>query len=995
MANIRTFKTAFVGGEVTPELFGRVDLDKEQSGLALCENFVVLPHGPVQNRAGFRFCNAAKLGDAVTRIIGFSFSNTQTFAIELGAGYFRFFSFGQYVLAPGSDIVSNGSFIAGSLTGWTDASSSGSWIDGYVGNGLVLNATPIPGTGGLGNAVADQALTTVAGDVYTVIVTVPTSPYSNTVPVTLAVGSTLGGSDLLSESLLPGLTSYSFSFTAAGTTSYLALTATTPLLSGSIYQAGTGFVSFVSVTGPGTGAAYEVANSYAAADLFNLHYVQSGDIVTFAHPDYPPMELRRYGNQDWTFTPISFATSLTPPSSLTATSSYPSPPGDFPSGYTGATVYTYHYQVTSVNSDGLEESLPSNNASCLNNLAVPGATNTLAWTPPSPPPAYYNIYKGINGGGLGFVAQALGSHTGFSDGNITPDMTQSPPIQDNVLASPGNYPAAVGYYEQRRVFGGTNNDPQSFWATQPGTQSNMNYSLPSQASDRLSVTIAAQRANFIQHIVALLDMVLLTASTEWRVFTASGDALTPSTLTVKAQWQNGASDVQPVVVNNACLYASSQGGHVRALSYEWTLNGYKSDDLCLLARHLFDFDSVLDLAFCRSPYPVLWVVSSSGLLLGLTYLPDQQVMAWHRHSTDGVFESVCAVMEGNVDVLYAVVRRQINGVWSRYVERLDTRAYNGVIENAFFVDCGASYTAPAGTFSLDLVHGTYDCAVTGHGLTNGQSYSFVFSPLTWRGTFTVTIAGTLADVMCSVPGHGLTSGAVVALSFSEPVYDGQYSVTVVDANTFTLYLAISLVTENLTGAVSFTAADPNDGSHVVTVSDANHFSVPVVGGPAAGTVQQVVSSISGLTWLEGAAVSVLADGKVQRGLSVSGGGVLTLTTPASVVQVGLPYTATMETPPQAIAGDPAFGQGRIKAVNVIWARCVDFTGCVVGSAGSKRRVPVGPLQTDSAGNPALANGEFRVKPFGNWNTDGAVVISQVDPLPLTVADLCFEVSVEG
>jgi hypothetical protein len=984
MANIRTFRTSFVGGEVTPELFGRVDVDKEQSGLALCENFVVLPHGPVANRAGFRFCNAAKLGDAVTRIIGFSFSNTQTFAIELGAGYFRFFSFGQYVLQPGADIVSNGTF-AGSTTGWTDGSTSGSSISCLVPDDyLLLNANP--GVGAiLGKAVAAQTLTTVSGAVYTVTVTVPTT-YAG-LNVVLAVGSTSGGSDLLNQTLSPRLLTYQFTFTAAGTSSYLSLTAVTPLLTGAIYEPGVAWVSYVAVNAPSAGAPYEVANSYAAADLMDIHYVQSGDVVTLVHPSYPPMELRRYGNNDWTFVPVSFVSSLQPPTGLTATAQ----------GSGASTTYPQHfgYQVTAVDAQGLEESLPTAIATCVNDLTQQGYDNLISWTAASPVPAYYNVYKSINGGGLGFIAQVLASVTHYMDVNVTPDMVQSPPIEDVVLNSTNNYPASVGYYEQRRVFGGTNNDPESFWATQPGTKSNMNYSLPSQASDRLSVTIAAQRANFIRHIVVLLDMVLLTASTEWRVFTASGNALTPSDLTVKAQWQNGANNVQPAVVNNEAVYASSVGGHMRTLSYEWTLSGYKSTDLCLLARHLFDFHNIVDMAFVRSPYPILWAVSDSGKLLGLTYLPDQQVQAWHQHTTDGFFESVCAVTEGNFDVLYAVVRRQIGGVWSRYVERLDTRAYNGDLSNAYFVDCGASYTAPSGTFGLNLLSSTYQCTVANHGLTNGGSYDLVFSPVNVLGTFAVAFSGSLAVVTCSVTGHGLTSGVELALSFSDPTYNGTFAVTVVGANTFTVSMAAAVATENLSGQVYYPRADANDGTHVVTVTDANHFSVAVTGGQAAGTVQQVVSSVSGLSWLAGSAVSVLADGVVQSGLSVSSGGVLVLASPASVVQVGLPYTSTMQTPPVAVAGDPAFGQGRIKAVNVVWARCVDFTGCLVGSAASSRRVLAAALAVDGNGNPKLANGEFRVKPFGNLNTDAGVVISQANPLPLTVVDLCFEVAVEG
>jgi hypothetical protein len=109
------------------------------------------------------------------------------------------------------------------------------------------------------------------------------------------------------------------------------------------------------------------------------------------------------------------------------------------------------------------------------------------------------------------------------------------------------------------------------------------------------------------------------------------------------------------------------------------------------------------MAFGLAPYPILWAVSTSGQLLGMTYVAEQQVAAWHHHdTTNGAFESVCVVTEtpaGQVsaeDMLYAVVNRTINGVQKRFVERLHTRNF-ATPADAFFVDCGATYSGAATT----------------------------------------------------------------------------------------------------------------------------------------------------------------------------------------------------------------------------------------------------------------------------------------------------------
>jgi hypothetical protein len=167
--------------------------------------------------------------------------------------------------------------------------------------------------------------------------------------------------------------------------------------------------------------------------------------------------------------------------------------------------------------------------------------------------------------------------------------------------------------------------------------------------------------------------------------------------------------VQPVVINNSVLYAASRGGHIRELVYTQNTNGsfgYGNTDVSLLAPHLFDFETVIDMAFQRTPYPTLWVVSSDGRLFGLTYVPDQKVTGWHQHTTDGLFESVTVVTEGNDDAVYVVVKRTINASTKRYVERLHTRQFEA-LEDAFFVDCGLTYSgAPNDTITgLDHLEG--------------------------------------------------------------------------------------------------------------------------------------------------------------------------------------------------------------------------------------------------------------------------------------------------
>lgn len=531
MSSIRTLQRSFAGGEVSPEMFGRIDDSKYQSGLAKCRNFVTKPQGPAENRAGFQFVRAVKDSTKKVRLIPFTYSTTQTMVIEVGAGYFRFHTLGATLM-----------------------------------NG---------------------------------------------------------------------------------------------------------------------GVPYEIANPFAEADLFDLHFVQSADVLTLTHPNYAPRELRRIGALNWQLTTIAFTPAIATPTGV----------GAAPNATD--TTYTYNYVVTAIAADGYSESAASGAVTCTNNLFTTGRWNTISWGAVSGA-SRYNVYK-LQGGLYGYIGQTTG--LSIVDDNIAPDLGKTPPNYETVFSAAGDYPAAVSYFEQRRCFAGTINKPQNIWMTRSGTESAMCYSLPIRDDDRIAFRVAAREANTIRHIVPLTQLLLLTSSAEWRVTSVNSDAITPNTISVRPQSYVGASNVQPVIINNSLIYGAARGGHVRELGYSWQANGFITGDLSLRAAHLFDTFDVVDMTYAKAPQPLVWFISTSGKLLGLTYVPEQQIGAWHQHDTDGVFESCTVVAEGSEDVLYCVVRRTIGGNSVRYVERMASRQFTDQAD-AFFVDCGLTYSgAPATTIS--------------------------------------------------------------------------------------------------------------------------------------------------------------------------------------------------------------------------------------------------------------------------------------------------------
>ena len=896
MPTTRTFFRSFAGGELSPEMFGRLDDVKFQTGAAKLLNFIATPQGPAENRPGTRFVKAVKDSTKKTRIIPFTYSTTQTMVLEFGNGYIRFHT------------------NAATLQVGTPAAYSGA------------------------TAYTVGSLVSYLGNNYYCI--------------------------LASTGNLPTNTTYWYLIPSS---------------------------------------AYEIPSPYQEADLFGLHYVQSGDVLTIVHPNYAPRELRRLGATTWVLSTILFASPIPAPAAPTVTANrgigvnisaitqanpavitvvaaHQFALGDpinisgvvgmtqingwftvsditpstelklhvyatgvdvdstaFTAYASGGTVQygnqtndlINYYKLTSIATNGFDESVASVAGNVANNLSVSGASNNLSWVA-VPGALRYNVYK-QQSGLYGYIGQTEG--TTFNDNNIAPDMGITPPIVDPVFASAGNYPQAVSYFEQRRVFAGTTNEPQSMWMTRSGTESDMSYSLPVKDDDRINFRVAAREANTIRHVIPLTQLILLTSAAEWRVSPVNSDAITPTTVSVRPQSYVGASNVQPEIINNSMVYCAARGGHIRELGYSWQSNGFITGDLSIRAAHLFDNFTIVDMCYAKSPQPLLWFVSSTGKLLGLTYVPEQQIGAWHQHDTDGIFESCTVVAEGNEDSLYVIVRRTVNGNSVRYVERMATRQVN-LLKDCFFVDAGSTY--------------------------NGTNLT----------AMTVTVTG------------GTTWGPadVLTITASSSLFVWPGTTDVGDA----------IVLTDSTGASYRLKILATSSALVATAKVDKVIPVALRATPTA-VWAFARDTVSGLSHLEGKTVSILADGAVMPQVVVTGG-VAILERASVVVHVGLPYQSDLQTLPVALNID-AFAQGRVKNVNQSWIRVFQSSGVFVGPDANKLTEVKQRTVEPYGSPPSLKSDEVSVLMTPTWAQSGQIYIRQSDPLPLTVVGITTEVVV--
>lgn len=672
-----------------------------------------------------------------------------------------------------------------------------------------------------------------------------------------------------------------------------------------------GFAAYVS--GGSFGKVYEIASPYTETDLKEVQYIQSADVMTLTHKSYNPTELKRLADDNWTIGSVTFEPSI------------PAPGGVALSTAAGTNTT---YVVTSIKKETYEESYPSTavGTSVTPDIATPV---TITWTA-DPNAQEYNVYKKTGGGVFGFIGVA--SSNTFTEKGIAQDTSTTPPILRNPFNA--NYPATCTYVQQRLAFGNLQNDPEGIYLSKIGQFHNFSTSSPIKDDDAVTFRMAGRQVNEIRHLLDLGNLVIFTASGEWGL--QSGAAITPSSIATKQFSYNGANTLSPIVVNNTAIYVQARGSIVRDIGYNYQVDGYTGNDLTIFSAHLFDGFQIVDWAYQKVPHSIVWAVRDDGTVLGLTYVKEHEIIGWHRHDFDGGFvENVCSVPEGDEDAVYFVVKRTVNGVTKRYVERLATRKIDKLIDSAF----------------MDS-HLTYD------GRNLNPSHTMTLSEgITWSYTNTLRITSSSDLFKASDVGNEiqLTSGD---------------------------------------GVIRFRIDSVTSG----TVAHGKpHKTVPVgMRNVALSSWTRAVDELVGLWHLEGKNVSVLGDASVVGSpynpayeVRTVTNGRVTLDKCYGVAHVGLPITSDIET----LDIDSAQGETLIdkkKNISKLTAMVEKSVGFWAGMNPYTDNTLDGLVETKVSDlenyedTNKLITGTVDVSTFGNWNQNGRIFVRHVDPLPLSV-----------
>lgn len=940
---------SFSAGEFTPELYSRVDTSKYQQGLRQCINMQVMKTGGLENRPGSEFICEVKDSTKAVRYIPFVFSDSQTYVLEFGNLYMRVVKQGvQLTLAAqnitgitnanpcvvtysGSDTYSNGdevyiSGIVGAIGIYLNNrnfkiasvnTGANTFVLQYM-DGSNVNSTSMGAytSGGSIEEVYELATPYAEADL-------PNLQYAQSGDTITIVHPSYAPRDLIRT----GDTSWSLSTIvfepSIARPSTLAYISIDP---GLYYKfiitavdANTNEESL-----PGFGLARNITGITKANPgviTSNLHGFYNYDLI-YIENIVGMTELNNkffyvFNTAVNTFTLLDYDTLA--PIDTTGFTAYSS----------GGTMKRMHISAFNV-----------------------GTSLALSWDV-VPNAAYYKIYVALDPlGPIERVATgliSLATANSFSSAlplTLVPDYNSPHPRNRKPFDSANNYPSCVGYTQQRKAFANTNNNPETTWLSHIGSYKNFRIGYPIKDNESVTYTIAGRKVNTIRHLVDLERFVKFTQDAEIVVQGGADGVIRPGEINPKVQSNNGASSLRPLIVDTSALYAQARGSIIRDLLYNYQVDKYQGNDLTIFSKHLFEGYTIVDWDYQLNSNSIVWAVRSDGVLLGLTYVRDQQIVGWHRHVfKDAFVENVVVVPEGNEDAVYLVVKRTINSRQVKYIERLSNRFINDLIDNKFmdsFLSYDGRYT---GAISMTLSGGTtwaYDETLT---LTSSSSY---FSS---------------ADVGNEIHLVG-SDGSLIRFKIN-----AYTSGTVVTGNAHkTVPVAMRSI------AISYNAKLGTSWS-------------------------KAVDKLSGIWHLEGKSVSVFADRFVVGSPNNASYPVYTVTNGSitldkcySVIHVGLPYLSDSET----LDVDTANGEAVVdKRTNIteVSLRLHKSRSCWIGSSPPSDD-NVNPLEgltelkirnIENYDSPvSLKSDIVNVQIESHWNSNGRVFIRNVDPVPLTI-----------
>jgi hypothetical protein len=766
----------FNRGIISPLAFARVDLERLAMACETMTNYIARVFGSMYLRQGWEYITSTR-SDSKANYMEFVFSTDDAALVEVTDSYLRFIvSDAAVTRGSVSTAVTNGSFDT-DVSSWTDGDESGAtsaWVTGgYL--GLTGNGTQY--------AIRTQQIT-VAGadqnDEHALRIVIQRGP------VVLRVGSTSGGDEYITETTL-GTGTHSLALTPTGNfyiqfkSNYLRQT----------------LVDSCNVEGSGV---MTLPAPWLEADLDDIRFDQSGDILYVACEGYQQRKIERRSTRSWSIVKYEpddgpwrvlnvSPTTITPSAlngNVTLTASAPifkstnvgglyrvaSVGQHVTASVTGENQFTNAIlvegagdaRIFSVVRTGtwdatltLQRSMTSSTGpwqditTYTTNATVnydDGLDNQIAWYRFGCKTGDYTsgtaaIELNYTVGSIYGIARiTVFSSTTSVSAEVIEDFGGTDASSDwweGEWSDRRGWPTSVALAEGRLIWAGKN----GIWGSISDAFDSFDDNQTGD-SGPIARTIGSGPVDTINWVLALQRVILGAEGTEYVCKSSSLDEpLTPTNFTLKAASTQGSANVEAVIVDKLGVYVQRGGTRVMQIATEQSDGEYGSADLTILCPEVTDA-RVKRMAVQRQPDTRIHCVLDDGTVALAIFDRAENVLCWSTITTDGVIEDV-SILPGDdgvpEDKVYYTVKRTINGSTKRYLEKwaLESECQGGTLSRN--ADCFIEISQASSATITGLSHLEAESVVV---WANGKylgSYTVASGSITVSEAVTTAIVG--------------------------------------------------------------------------------------------------------------------------------------------------------------------------------------------------------------------------------------------------------------
>ena len=278
-------------------------------------------------------------------------------------------------------------------------------------------------------------------------------------------------------------------------------------------------------------------------------------------------------------------------------------------------------------------------------------------------------------------------------------------LGDQAWSATNGYPRGLTFHDQRLWYLATAQQPLTAWGSAVGLFEN--FGLGVKDADAVEIEISANQMNTLEWGEPFQDLFVGSRGGE-HILTGGANPITPANNAQVSQDTEGSPPLRPLRVGNSLIHVSRDRRRVREIKIDADTQLSQSDDLTILADHITR-GGVTQWAYQQHPYKTIWAIAGNRLI-GHTFELTEDVRGWHRHVTDGTFESVAVIPVDNpadeeASQVWLAVNRTVAGATRRYIEVMRPVVEDATQRRAALtVDSAVRYSGASTSTITGLAH---------------------------------------------------------------------------------------------------------------------------------------------------------------------------------------------------------------------------------------------------------------------------------------------------